>query len=80
MVLPLGDCKHALGCAAAGARVRADENSPETGRLWDLKVADPRDRILDKDRFRQDLGGVVEAYGEVLKRVQGGCAPARVYG
>jgi phosphoribosylaminoimidazole-succinocarboxamide synthase len=60
--------------------VLADEISPDTCRLWDLQVADPRDRILDKDRFRQDLGGVVEAYGEVLKRVQGACPPAQVYG
>ncbi|MBM5795833.1 MAG: phosphoribosylaminoimidazolesuccinocarboxamide synthase, partial [Cyanobacteria bacterium M_surface_7_m2_037] len=36
------------------------------------------DRILDKDRFRQDLGGVVEAYGEVLKRVQGACPSPRL--
>ncbi|MEC7652333.1 MAG: phosphoribosylaminoimidazolesuccinocarboxamide synthase, partial [Cyanobacteriota bacterium] len=35
------------------------------------------DRILDKDRFRKDLGGVMEAYGEVLKRVQGSCPNAR---
>jgi phosphoribosylaminoimidazole-succinocarboxamide synthase len=42
-------------------------------------VADGQDRILDKDRFRQDLGGVVEAYGEVLKRVQGACPQPRIY-
>jgi phosphoribosylaminoimidazole-succinocarboxamide synthase len=78
--LQLVDFKIELGFTAAGALVLADEISPDTCRLWDLQVADPRDRILDKDRFRQDLGGVVEAYGEVLKRVQGVCAPARVYG
>jgi phosphoribosylaminoimidazole-succinocarboxamide synthase len=42
-------------------------------------VGDEQDRILDKDRFRQDLGGVVEAYGEVLKRVQGVCPQPRIY-
>jgi phosphoribosylaminoimidazole-succinocarboxamide synthase len=78
--LQLVDFKIELGFTAAGALVLADEISPDTCRLWDLEVADPSDRILDKDRFRQDLGGVVEAYGEVLKRVQGACAPARVYG
>jgi phosphoribosylaminoimidazole-succinocarboxamide synthase len=78
--LQLVDFKIELGFTAAGALVLADEISPDTCRLWDLQVADPSDRILDKDRFRQDLGGVVEAYGEVLKRVQGACAPARVYG
>jgi len=60
--------------------VVADEISPDTCRLWDRGVADAQDRILDKDRFRQDLGGVVEAYGEVLKRVQGACPQPRVYG
>ena len=40
-------------------------------RLWDHRNSDPQARILDKDRFRQDLGGVIEAYGEILKRVQG---------
>ncbi|MEC9452798.1 MAG: phosphoribosylaminoimidazolesuccinocarboxamide synthase, partial [Cyanobacteriota bacterium] len=39
--------------------------------LWDHRNSDPQARILDKDRFRQDLGGVIEAYGEILKRVQG---------
>jgi phosphoribosylaminoimidazole-succinocarboxamide synthase len=60
--------------------VLADEISPDNCRLWDLAVADDNARILDKDRFRQDLGGVVEAYGEVLKRVQGCCPEPRVYG
>jgi phosphoribosylaminoimidazole-succinocarboxamide synthase len=57
----------------------ADEISPDTCRLWDRRISDQSDRILDKDRFRQDLGGVVEAYGEVLKRVQGVCPQPRVY-
>ena len=43
-------------------------------------MSDVQERILDKDRFRQDLGGVVEAYGEVFKRVQGVCPEPRVYG
>jgi phosphoribosylaminoimidazole-succinocarboxamide synthase len=55
----------------------ADEISPDTCRLWDRRVSDAQDRILDKDRFRQDLGGVVEAYGEVLKRVQEACPTPR---
>lgn len=70
--LQLVDFKIELGFTASGELVVADEISPDTCRLWDLRVADAQDRILDKDRFRQDLGGVVEAYGEVLKRVQGG--------
>jgi phosphoribosylaminoimidazole-succinocarboxamide synthase len=75
--LQLVDFKIELGFTASGELVVADEISPDTCRLWDLQVADAQDRILDKDRFRQDLGGVVEAYGEVLKRVQGACPTPR---
>ena len=75
--LQLVDFKIELGFTDSGALVVADEISPDTCRLWDLQVADASDRILDKDRFRQDLGGVVEAYGEVLKRVQGACPTPR---
>ena len=67
-----------VGLTGSGELVVADEISPDTCRLWDLQVADAQDRILDKDRFRQDLGGVVEAYGEVLKRVQGACPNPRL--
>ncbi|MCP9942801.1 phosphoribosylaminoimidazolesuccinocarboxamide synthase [Cyanobium sp. ATX 6E8] len=78
--LQLVDFKIELGFTTTGELVVADEISPDTCRLWDRGVADAQDRILDKDRFRQDLGGVVEAYGEVLKRVQGACPEPRVYG
>ena len=78
--LQLVDFKIELGFSTTGELVVADEISPDTCRLWDRSVADAHDRILDKDRFRQDLGGVVEAYGEVLKRVQGACPEPRVYG
>jgi phosphoribosylaminoimidazole-succinocarboxamide synthase len=43
----------------------ADEISPDNCRLWDIKTNDK----LDKDRFRRDLGGVIEAYQEVAKRL-----------
>ena len=78
--LQLVDFKIELGFTSGGELVVADEISPDTCRLWDRAVADASDRILDKDRFRQDLGGVVEAYGEVLKRVQGACPDPRVHG
>jgi len=78
--LQLVDFKIELGFTAAGELVVADEISPDTCRLWDVSVSDVHERILDKDRFRQDLGGVVEAYGEVFKRVQGVCPEPRVYG
>lgn len=43
----------------------ADEISPDSCRLWDVKTADK----LDKDRFRQDMGGVIDAYQEVARRL-----------
>jgi len=45
--------------------VLADEISPDSCRLWDLKTNEK----MDKDRFRQDLGGVAEAYHEVARRL-----------
>ena len=45
--------------------VVADEISPDSCRLWDIKSNDK----LDKDRFRQDMGGLVEAYTEVARRL-----------
>jgi phosphoribosylaminoimidazole-succinocarboxamide synthase len=77
--LQLVDFKLELGCNARGELLVADEISPDTCRLWDRRTTDPRDRILDKDRFRQDLGGLIEAYGEVYKRVQGCCPIPRNY-
>lgn len=77
--LELVDFKIELGFSADGELMVADEISPDSCRLWDRAVADANERILDKDRFRQDLGGVVEAYGEVLKRVQGVCPEPRLY-
>jgi phosphoribosylaminoimidazole-succinocarboxamide synthase len=79
VALELVDFKIEIGLTADGQLLLADEISPDTCRLWDQAVLDQRDRILDKDRFRQDLGGVVEAYREVLKRVQGVCPEPRVY-
>ena len=45
--------------------VLADEISPNSCRLWDVKTNDK----LDKDRFRKDLGGMIEAYTEVARRL-----------
>jgi len=71
--LQLVDFKLELGLASDGTLLLADEISPDNCRLWDCRNTNTEDRILDKDRFRQDLGGVMEAYGEVLKRVQAVC-------
>ena len=48
-----------------GEILLGDEISPDTCRFWDAVTR----KKLDKDRFRQDLGGVEEAYAEMLKRV-----------
>ena len=77
--LELVDFKLEFGRSTDGRLVLADEISPDTCRLWDVGVTDAENRILDKDRFRKDLGGVVEAYGEVLKRVQGLGSSPRQY-
>ncbi|MBQ7164730.1 MAG: phosphoribosylaminoimidazolesuccinocarboxamide synthase [Clostridia bacterium] len=50
-----------------GKIILADEISPDTCRLWDVKTNEK----LDKDRFRRDLGNVVEAYEEVFRRLFG---------
>ncbi|MEE0931202.1 MAG: phosphoribosylaminoimidazolesuccinocarboxamide synthase [Acutalibacteraceae bacterium] len=48
-----------------GEIILADEISPDTCRFWDVNTQEK----LDKDRFRRDLGGVEEAYAEVMKRI-----------
>ncbi len=55
-----------------GEIVLGDEISPDTCRFWDSSSGEK----LDKDRFRRDMGGVVEAYREVLRRLEGGEGPA----
>ncbi len=50
-----------------GKILLADEITPDTARFWDSKTHEP----LDIDRFRRDLGGVAEAYQEVLHRMMG---------
>ena len=45
--------------------ILADEISPDTCRFWDIKTHEK----LDKDRFRRDMGGVEEAYAEMMKRI-----------
>jgi phosphoribosylaminoimidazole-succinocarboxamide synthase len=49
----------------------ADEISPDSCRLWLTGEPDPNLRVLDKDRFRRDLGNVEDAYQQVLARVLG---------
>ncbi|NBD33107.1 MAG: phosphoribosylaminoimidazolesuccinocarboxamide synthase [Cyanobacteria bacterium] len=72
-----GDCKITLvdfklefGLDADQNLLLADEISPDTCRLWDQRQNDdPQRRVMDKDRFRKDLGDVETAYQEVQTRI-----------
>ena len=61
----LVDFKLEFGKLSDGSIVLADEISPDTCRLWDSSTG----KKLDKDRFRRDLGGVEEAYKEIMGRL-----------
>ena len=63
----LVDFKLEFGKTADGAIVLADEISPDTCRFWDKDTNEK----LDKDRFRRDLGGVEDAYQEIMRRLMG---------
>ena len=63
------DFKLEFGLDSQGQILLADEISPDTCRLWDQSQTDPQARVLDKDRFRRDLGEVESAYQQVQKRV-----------
>ncbi len=64
--IDLVDFKIEFGRMKDGTIVLADEISPDTCRLWDSKTGEK----LDKDRFRQDMGGVIEAYEEIHRRLK----------
>lgn len=65
--IELVDFKLEFGRTTDGELVLADEISPDTCRFWDATTKEK----LDKDRFRRDLGGVEDAYREILKRLMG---------
>lgn len=62
----LVDFKLEFGRLSDGSIVLADEISPDTCRLWDARTGEK----LDKDRFRRDMGGVEEAYAEIMSRLE----------
>lgn len=64
----LVDFKIEFGKDEKGTIILADEISPDSCRLWDAKTME----IMDKDRFRKDLGGLTEAYQAVLGRMEAG--------
>ena len=61
----LVDFKLEFGRTSDGTIILADEISPDTCRLWDTATNEK----LDKDRFRRDMGGVEDAYQEIMKRL-----------
>ena len=61
------DFKLEFGRLSDGSLVLADEISPDTCRFWDATTGEK----LDKDRFRRDLGGIEDAYNEMMRRVFG---------
>ena len=63
----LVDFKLEFGKTSDGTIVLADEISPDTCRFWDSTTGEK----LDKDRFRRDMGGVEEAYQEMMRRLTG---------
>ena len=65
--IELVDFKIEFGKDSQGIIILADEISPDCCRLWDKETQ----QKLDKDRFRRDLGGVEDAYQEVLRRIKG---------
>lgn len=65
--IELIDFKLEFGKTTDGTIVLADEISPDTCRFWDSITHEK----LDKDRFRRDLGGVEDAYHEIMKRLMG---------
>ena len=65
MGVTLVDFKLEFGRLSDGTIVLADEISPDTCRLWDSETNEK----LDKDRFRRDMGGVEEAYQEIMRRL-----------
>ena len=67
--LNLVDFKLEFGHNSKGQIVLADEISPDNCRLWDLNLKNDTIVSLDKDRFRNDLGGLIEAYSEINKRI-----------
>ena len=67
--LDLVDFKLEFGYNSNGQIVLGDEISPDNCRLWDLNQKNGMIVSLDKDRFRNDLGGFIEAYSEINKRI-----------
>ena len=67
--LQLVDFKLEYGFDLKNNILLGDEISPDNCRLWDLNQKNDTIVSLDKDRFRNDLGGLIEAYSEIHRRI-----------
>ena len=67
--LQLVDFKLEFGYDSRNSIILGDEISPDNCRLWDLNQKNGTILSLDKDRFRNDLGGLIEAYSEIHRRI-----------
>ena len=67
--LKLVDFKLEFGYDSKNNILLGDEISPDNCRLWDLNQKNDTIKSLDKDRFRNDLGGLIEAYSEINRRI-----------
>ena len=63
------DFKLEFGYNSNNEIILGDEISPDNCRLWDLNINDDIIVSLDKDRFRNDLGGLIDAYSEINRRI-----------
>ncbi len=67
--ITLVDFKLEFGVTPSEELLLADEISPDTCRLWNQAETDPERRVMDKDRFRKDLGNVEQGYQQVLQKI-----------
>ena len=68
--LQLVDFKLEFGFDIRNNLLLGDEISPDNCRLWDISKKNDTIVSLDKDRFRNDLGGLIEAYSEINRRIK----------
>ena len=74
--LDLIDFKLEFGWNKNRRIVLADEFSPDNCRLWDMRAKNVKMKSLDKDRFRNDLGGLINAYSEINTRINDFISPS----
>jgi len=76
--LQLVDFKLEFGFDSKNNILLGDEISPDNCRLWDINQKNDTIVSLDKDRFRNDLGGLIEAYSEIDRRIDDFLKPKEI--